>query len=135
MCLSLFHRSLGCILYELFVGTPPFYTNSIFQLVNLICRVWVVMTQISWTQWNKQIITLENGSYPKWNFKNYFGIYRWFSLTWTGAKIIDSMKQKELIICMEIKFPKDFFGPPTWSPWCYGKIIYSLANFCVDYHR
>jgi len=30
--------SLGCILYELFVGTPPFYTNSIFQLVNLICR-------------------------------------------------------------------------------------------------
>ncbi|RMX51397.1 hypothetical protein pdam_00020807 [Pocillopora damicornis] len=30
--------SVGCILYELFVGTPPFYTNSIFQLVNLICR-------------------------------------------------------------------------------------------------
>ncbi|XP_071789953.1 uncharacterized protein [Asterias amurensis] len=28
--------SLGCILYELFVGTPPFYTNSIFQLVSLI---------------------------------------------------------------------------------------------------
>ncbi|KXJ28930.1 serine/threonine-protein kinase 36 [Exaiptasia diaphana] len=30
--------SLGCILYELYVGTPPFHTNSIFQLVNLICR-------------------------------------------------------------------------------------------------
>ncbi|XP_048582093.1 serine/threonine-protein kinase 36 isoform X2 [Nematostella vectensis] len=30
--------SLGCILYELCVGTPPFYTNSIFQLVNQICR-------------------------------------------------------------------------------------------------
>lgn len=30
--------SVGCILYELYVGTPPFYTNSIFQLVNLICR-------------------------------------------------------------------------------------------------
>lgn len=28
--------SLGCILYELFVGSPPFYTNSIFQLVSLI---------------------------------------------------------------------------------------------------
>lgn len=55
LCLSSMYRSLGCILYELFVGTPPFYTNSIFQLVNLICRVWVVMTQITWTQWNKQI--------------------------------------------------------------------------------
>ena len=40
-CLSIFPRSVGCILYELFVGTPPFYTNSIFQLVNLICRVCV----------------------------------------------------------------------------------------------
>ncbi|NWT06473.1 STK36 kinase, partial [Mionectes macconnelli] len=30
--------SVGCILYELFVGTPPFYTNSIFQLVNLIVK-------------------------------------------------------------------------------------------------
>ena len=30
--------SLGCILYELFVGTPPFYTNSIFQLVSLIIK-------------------------------------------------------------------------------------------------
>ncbi|XP_009958378.1 PREDICTED: serine/threonine-protein kinase 36, partial [Leptosomus discolor] len=28
--------SVGCILYELFVGTPPFYTSSIFQLVSLI---------------------------------------------------------------------------------------------------
>uniref|UniRef100_H0UYU6 Serine/threonine-protein kinase 36 n=1 Tax=Cavia porcellus TaxID=10141 RepID=H0UYU6_CAVPO len=28
--------SVGCILYELAVGTPPFYTTSIFQLVNLI---------------------------------------------------------------------------------------------------
>ncbi|NXI43324.1 STK36 kinase, partial [Galbula dea] len=30
--------SLGCILYELFVGTPPFYTSSIFQLVSLIVK-------------------------------------------------------------------------------------------------
>ncbi|KAJ8386594.1 hypothetical protein AAFF_G00168260 [Aldrovandia affinis] len=28
--------SLGCILYELHTGAPPFYTNSIFQLVQLI---------------------------------------------------------------------------------------------------
>ena len=32
-------RSLGCILYELYVGNPPFYTNSIFQLVSLIKKV------------------------------------------------------------------------------------------------
>ncbi|XP_023672018.1 serine/threonine-protein kinase 36 isoform X3 [Paramormyrops kingsleyae] len=30
--------SLGCILYELHTGAPPFYTNSIFQLVQLIIR-------------------------------------------------------------------------------------------------
>lgn len=30
--------SVGCILYELAVGTPPFYTTSIFQLVNLILK-------------------------------------------------------------------------------------------------
>uniref|UniRef100_A0A674HPK9 non-specific serine/threonine protein kinase n=1 Tax=Taeniopygia guttata TaxID=59729 RepID=A0A674HPK9_TAEGU len=30
--------SVGCILYELFVGTPPFYTNSIFHLVSLILK-------------------------------------------------------------------------------------------------
>ncbi|XP_074857886.1 serine/threonine-protein kinase 36 isoform X2 [Carettochelys insculpta] len=30
--------SVGCILYELFVGTPPFYTTSIFQLVSLIIK-------------------------------------------------------------------------------------------------
>ena len=32
------HRALGCILYELFTGQPPFYTNSIFQLVSLIIK-------------------------------------------------------------------------------------------------
>ncbi|XP_026708770.1 serine/threonine-protein kinase 36 isoform X2 [Athene cunicularia] len=30
--------SVGCILYELFVGTPPFYTSNIFQLVSLIVK-------------------------------------------------------------------------------------------------
>ncbi|ESO97940.1 hypothetical protein LOTGIDRAFT_153051 [Lottia gigantea] len=30
--------ALGCIMYELFTGTPPFYTNSIFQLVNMIIK-------------------------------------------------------------------------------------------------
>lgn len=28
--------SLGCILYELHTGAPPFYTQSIFQLLNHI---------------------------------------------------------------------------------------------------
>ncbi|CAH8496778.1 unnamed protein product [Schistosoma turkestanicum] len=35
--------ALGCILYEMFVGTPPFYTNSIFQLVKMITK-----TSIQW---------------------------------------------------------------------------------------
>ncbi|XP_060769118.1 serine/threonine-protein kinase 36 isoform X1 [Neoarius graeffei] len=30
--------ALGCILYELHTGAPPFYTNSIFHLVQLIVR-------------------------------------------------------------------------------------------------
>ncbi|XP_064613402.1 LOW QUALITY PROTEIN: serine/threonine-protein kinase 36-like [Liolophura sinensis] len=30
--------AVGCILYELYTGTPPFYTNSIFQLVSLIIK-------------------------------------------------------------------------------------------------
>ncbi|XP_041347923.1 serine/threonine-protein kinase 36-like isoform X2 [Gigantopelta aegis] len=30
--------ALGCILYELFTGTPPFFTTSIFQLVNMIIK-------------------------------------------------------------------------------------------------
>ena len=40
-------RSLGCILYELFAGTPPFYTNNIFQLVNLICKVFSLILLLS----------------------------------------------------------------------------------------
>ena len=35
--------SLGCILYELFQGQPPFYTTSIFQLVSLI-----IQEEIKW---------------------------------------------------------------------------------------
>ncbi|XP_018547839.1 serine/threonine-protein kinase 36 [Lates calcarifer] len=35
--------SLGCILYELHTGAPPFYTNSIFHLVQLIVR-----EQVKW---------------------------------------------------------------------------------------
>eukprot|EP00667_Euglena_gracilis_P001390 EG_transcript_1392 len=30
--------SLGCILYELLVGVPPFYTNSIYTLVHMIVK-------------------------------------------------------------------------------------------------
>lgn len=29
----------GVILYELFVGTPPFYTNSIYSLIHHIVKV------------------------------------------------------------------------------------------------
>ena len=29
---------LGVILYELFVGVPPFYTNNIYSLINLIVK-------------------------------------------------------------------------------------------------
>lgn len=32
----LFFRSLGCIVYEMLVGVPPFITNSILHLVRLI---------------------------------------------------------------------------------------------------
>ncbi|XP_053298360.1 serine/threonine-protein kinase 36 [Pleuronectes platessa] len=35
--------SLGCILYELHTGTPPFYSNSLFHLVQLIVR-----EQVKW---------------------------------------------------------------------------------------
>jgi serine/threonine protein kinase len=31
------------ILYEIFTGSPPFYTNSIFQLVNMISK-----DQVKW---------------------------------------------------------------------------------------
>ncbi|KAG8431139.1 hypothetical protein GDO86_019352 [Hymenochirus boettgeri] len=30
--------ALGCIVYELLVGTPPFYTHNIFQLVSMITQ-------------------------------------------------------------------------------------------------
>ena len=35
-------RSLGCILYELSTGEPPFYCTSIVQLVQVIVKVGVV---------------------------------------------------------------------------------------------
>lgn len=30
--------ALGCILYELYTGLPPFYTTSVVQLVKMIIR-------------------------------------------------------------------------------------------------
>ena len=37
--------SLGCILYEIAVGKPPFYTNNIFQLVK-----YIVKNPVSWPE-------------------------------------------------------------------------------------
>ncbi|CAF0816845.1 unnamed protein product, partial [Brachionus calyciflorus] len=35
--------ALGCILYEIFTGNPPFYTNNLYQLVDMI-----VKGQVKW---------------------------------------------------------------------------------------
>ena len=35
--------ALGCILYEVFTGYPPFYTNNLYQLVDMI-----VKGQVKW---------------------------------------------------------------------------------------
>ncbi|XP_049897195.1 serine/threonine-protein kinase 36 isoform X4 [Epinephelus moara] len=44
--------SLGCILYELHTGAPPFYTNSIFHLVQLI-----VKDQVKWPDTMSDVCT------------------------------------------------------------------------------
>ncbi|XP_030602457.1 serine/threonine-protein kinase 36 [Archocentrus centrarchus] len=44
--------SLGCILYELHTGAPPFYTNSIFHLMQLIVR-----DQVKWPDTMTSICT------------------------------------------------------------------------------
>jgi fused-like protein len=41
--------SLGVILYELFVGTPPFYTNNIYQLMSHIVKVVSLSLSLSLT--------------------------------------------------------------------------------------
>lgn len=54
--------SLGCILYELHTGAPPFYTNSIFHLVQLIVRDQVkwpdTMSDTCMVQYNFHIVGL-----------------------------------------------------------------------------
>uniref|UniRef100_A0A3Q0RTS6 non-specific serine/threonine protein kinase n=1 Tax=Amphilophus citrinellus TaxID=61819 RepID=A0A3Q0RTS6_AMPCI len=46
--------SLGCILYELHTGAPPFYTNSIFHLMQLIVR-----DQVKWPDTMTSICTVQ----------------------------------------------------------------------------
>ena len=31
-------RALGCILFEIFTGQPPFYTNNLYHLVDMIIK-------------------------------------------------------------------------------------------------
>lgn len=38
MVLVLYSAFAGVILYELYVGQPPFYTNSIYSLINHIVK-------------------------------------------------------------------------------------------------
>jgi len=46
--------ALGCILYELNTGQPPFYTNSIFQLVRLV----ILITDSSLTVYSVTLVLI-----------------------------------------------------------------------------
>lgn len=43
----LLKRALGCILYEIFTGNPPFYTNNLYQLVDMIVRGRIKITKLN----------------------------------------------------------------------------------------
>ncbi|KAG7484014.1 hypothetical protein MATL_G00044670 [Megalops atlanticus] len=61
--------SLGCILYELHTGAPPFYTNSIFQLVQLIVRdpvKWPESMSPSCTSFLKGLLTKDPQKRLSW---------------------------------------------------------------------
>uniref|UniRef100_A0A3B4GKA5 non-specific serine/threonine protein kinase n=1 Tax=Pundamilia nyererei TaxID=303518 RepID=A0A3B4GKA5_9CICH len=53
--------SLGCILYELHTGAPPFYTNSIFKLVQLI-----VKDQVKWPDTMSSLLTKDPQKRLSW---------------------------------------------------------------------
>ncbi|KAM9332547.1 serine/threonine-protein kinase 36 [Pholidichthys leucotaenia] len=61
--------SLGCILYELHTGAPPFYTNSIFHLVQLILREpikWPETMSDSCTSFLKGLLTKDPQKRLSW---------------------------------------------------------------------
>uniref|UniRef100_A0A671YI68 non-specific serine/threonine protein kinase n=1 Tax=Sparus aurata TaxID=8175 RepID=A0A671YI68_SPAAU len=61
--------SLGCILYELHTGAPPFYTNSIFHLVQLIVRdpvKWPDTMSITCTSFLKGLLTKDPQKRLSW---------------------------------------------------------------------
>ncbi|MBN3309511.1 STK36 kinase, partial [Amia calva] len=63
--------SLGCILYELHTGAPPFYTNSIFHLVQLIVRdpvKWPESMSPECTSFLKGLLTKDPQKRLSWPF-------------------------------------------------------------------